>query len=434
MGPCEVASRMVVRRTGKLGESLTHDLYSCTIVNLRWMRSERMLLLIAPRPRRESETNFGAAGYIHRATLPEAVAMGLMANPGEGAESDALRCWSCNVSKDGVSHNLCHHSFRCMEYGGAKREGGVLKTAALVTRSLQSVKRAPIWPELRPPLGYCVHFSAMRVLCRLGPQRCAILSRCSDACEERLLYIPSAGFLLAAVGIGHSAATSRGASSLWYLLPLVAGAAACWRCALRVPDWANAQAITVADGERWGARGVGARNFNRSRGAPGLPHVLVRGGLGAGGTRLHRPRTWARLLAWRRFVRGPPWGPAGCGALGASTLFSRWTCRAARCACVAAVVPMVPGPSSGGLACPLRFSPREPPLRCAGGVRRGGRIGHTVGRGLAGVCGGPLRLRRAAVGRVARPSPPSSRSSFPPRGRWARVRWPPRARRPQAGG
>lgn len=65
---------------------------------------------------------------------------------------------------------------------------------------------------------------------------------------ERLLYIPSAGFLLAVVGLGHLATSHTSAPQLWYFLLLVAGFAGAWLCANRVPEWETSTTITIADG------------------------------------------------------------------------------------------------------------------------------------------------------------------------------------------
>lgn len=78
---------------------------------------------------------------------------------------------------------------------------------------------------------------------------------------ERLLYIPSAGLLLCAVGLaflsacGASVSARRGGSCLvdwhrWAPAALLAagGVAFAVLCSRRVPDWASPEAITVADG------------------------------------------------------------------------------------------------------------------------------------------------------------------------------------------
>eukprot|EP00927_Polykrikos_kofoidii_P085429 TRINITY_DN9295_c0_g1_i1.p1 TRINITY_DN9295_c0_g1~~TRINITY_DN9295_c0_g1_i1.p1 ORF type:complete len:914 (+),score=134.14 TRINITY_DN9295_c0_g1_i1:40-2781(+) len=69
---------------------------------------------------------------------------------------------------------------------------------------------------------------------------------------ERLMYMPSGGFLLAIVGFGRLAEARL--RRPWKHAPaailLVAGVAGVWLCAKRVPDWSSADAITVADGQK----------------------------------------------------------------------------------------------------------------------------------------------------------------------------------------
>jgi len=69
---------------------------------------------------------------------------------------------------------------------------------------------------------------------------------------ERLLYLPSAGLLLALVGLGHL--VEQRTVGLKRHIPvaflLVAGICGAWLLALRVPDWKDAEAITVADGKK----------------------------------------------------------------------------------------------------------------------------------------------------------------------------------------
>jgi len=66
---------------------------------------------------------------------------------------------------------------------------------------------------------------------------------------ERLLYIPSAGLLLAIVSLAHFAGLRcRRQRLLWAIALLTAGAALAWLCACRVPDWRTSDTITVADG------------------------------------------------------------------------------------------------------------------------------------------------------------------------------------------
>jgi len=67
---------------------------------------------------------------------------------------------------------------------------------------------------------------------------------------EGLLYIPSAGLLIAAVSLAFIAGHKGGGSSKWAVLLLLLGAAATWRTAVRVPEWATSDAITTADGLR----------------------------------------------------------------------------------------------------------------------------------------------------------------------------------------
>lgn len=66
---------------------------------------------------------------------------------------------------------------------------------------------------------------------------------------ERLLYIPSAGLLITLVCLAHLSGPRGGSRALSVLL-LVAGLAAAWRCAVRVPEWESADSITAADGIR----------------------------------------------------------------------------------------------------------------------------------------------------------------------------------------
>eukprot|EP00930_Biecheleria_cincta_P019935 TRINITY_DN15096_c0_g1_i1.p1 TRINITY_DN15096_c0_g1~~TRINITY_DN15096_c0_g1_i1.p1 ORF type:complete len:716 (-),score=98.59 TRINITY_DN15096_c0_g1_i1:3-2150(-) len=66
---------------------------------------------------------------------------------------------------------------------------------------------------------------------------------------ERLLYIPSAGLLLTLVSLA-SLSVSKSQARIRAVLLVVAGLAASWRCMLRVPEWADADTITVADGKR----------------------------------------------------------------------------------------------------------------------------------------------------------------------------------------
>lgn len=62
---------------------------------------------------------------------------------------------------------------------------------------------------------------------------------------ERLLYIPSAGFLIAIVSLAHASGSRR-----WALPLLLAGVGSVWLCAKRVPEWENSDTITVADGQK----------------------------------------------------------------------------------------------------------------------------------------------------------------------------------------
>merc|ERR1712113_501972 len=66
---------------------------------------------------------------------------------------------------------------------------------------------------------------------------------------ERLLYIPSAGLLVTLVSLARLM-ESKTASRTYGMLFVVAGFAAVYRCALRVPEWENSDSITVADGMR----------------------------------------------------------------------------------------------------------------------------------------------------------------------------------------
>eukprot|EP00927_Polykrikos_kofoidii_P085430 TRINITY_DN9295_c0_g2_i1.p1 TRINITY_DN9295_c0_g2~~TRINITY_DN9295_c0_g2_i1.p1 ORF type:complete len:937 (+),score=145.17 TRINITY_DN9295_c0_g2_i1:358-2811(+) len=69
---------------------------------------------------------------------------------------------------------------------------------------------------------------------------------------ERLMYMPSGGFLLAVVGLGRLAESRL--RRPWKYAPaavlVLAGAASVWLCAKRVPDWSSSDAITVADGQK----------------------------------------------------------------------------------------------------------------------------------------------------------------------------------------
>jgi len=60
---------------------------------------------------------------------------------------------------------------------------------------------------------------------------------------ERLLYIPSAGLLIAVVSMAHHAR-----SRLWPLVLLAAATGGIWLTARRVPDWESSDSITMADG------------------------------------------------------------------------------------------------------------------------------------------------------------------------------------------